>query len=150
MTTYTLTPLQSHLADKLIRAYDWQRSRSGTVDHAVTTYGPPAVGGSPAKVTGTLCGLANYYPATPRGVRCDNCLERIYAAARRRAKDSEKRYRVTRTVVETVEVRADDEDAAEQAAAELPVARWTRDIKDLSVDEQVAPTPLGDYELTTS
>lgn len=150
MTTYTLTPRQSQIADNLIRAYDWQPSRSGTVDHAVTTYAPPAAGGYPAKVTGTLCGLANYYPATPKGVRCDNCLERIYAAARKRTKDPVKRYRVTRTVVETVEVLADDDGDAEQAAAELPVGRWTRDIKDQSVDEQVAPTPLGDYELTTS
>lgn len=48
-------------------------------------------------------------------------------------------YIVTREVIETIEVEADNAGEAEQAAAESPVALWTRDIKSEEVTGRINP-----------
>lgn len=53
-------------------------------------------------------------------------------------------YIVTREVVETIEVEAENAGEAEQAAAESPVPLWTRDIKSEEVTGRINPVEVTD------
>lgn len=57
-------------------------------------------------------------------------------------------YIVAREVVETIEVEASTREEAEQAAAESPVALWTRDIKTEEVVGRINPRTIEAPDLT--
>ena len=56
-------------------------------------------------------------------------------------------YIVTREVVETIEVEADNAGEAEQAAAESMVALWTRDIKSEEVTGRINPKEAPRFQI---
>lgn len=44
------------------------------------------------------------------------------------------RYWISREVIESIEIEAENEDEAEIFAAETPIAEWMREIKSTNVD----------------